>query len=113
MRTKKKIQPLYASNTLVKEIYLLEKKIEAMGDNISDWREEYYCEHPAGERDALLASIKKGNHDIEKWTKKLKSTETKIAKLYGKESFHEIDLLFRYKNFGGLKYTEKRKIRLN
>jgi hypothetical protein len=113
MKPKKKIPTLYASDLLVKEIYQLTRKIDAMGDNISDWREEYYCEHPAGERDALLAAIKRGNADIDKWSKKLDRIETRICKQYGKETLREIDFVFRWKNFGSLKYVEKRKIKLN
>lgn len=113
MRTKRKIPTLYASNTLVKEVYLLERKIDAMGNNISDWREEYYCDRPAGDRDVLLACIKEGNRDIDKWIKKLERTETKLVKTYGKEVLREIEYIFRYKQFGSLKYAEKRKIKLN
>ena len=113
MKPKKKIPTLYASNLLVKEVYLLERKIDAMGQNISDWREEYYCVHPAGERDMLLAAIKEGNCDIDKWSKKLERIETKISKTYGKESLREIEWVFRWKNFGSLKYVEKRNIKLN
>lgn len=113
MKNKKKKPTLYASNTLVKEVYLLERKIDAMGDNISDWREEYYCDQPAGDRDVLLACIKEGNRDIEKWSKKLERAETKLVKTYGKEVLREIDFVFRWLNFGGLKWVEKRKIKLN
>ena len=113
MKTKKKIPTLYASDLQVKEVYLLERKIDAMCQNISDWREEYYCEHPAGERDQLLAAIKKGNTDIDKWSKKLERIETRLVKKYGKEVLGEIDFIFRWKNFGALKYVEKRKIKLN
>ena len=113
MKNKKKKPTLYASNTLVKEVYLLERKIDAMYDNISDWREEYYCDQPADDRAALLACIKEGNRDIEKWSKKLERAETKLVKAYGKEVLGEIEYIFRYKQFGRLKYAEKRKIKLN
>ena len=118
MKPKKKIPTLYASNLLVKELYLLERKIDAMGQNISDWREEYYCDQPAGERDMLLAAIKEGNCDIDKWSKKLERIETKLTKTYGKEVLAEIEFLFRWGrlgevSFGRLKYVEKRKIKLN
>ena len=113
MKPKKKIPTLYASNLLVKEVYGLMKKIDAMGDNIQDWHEEYWCEHPSGDRAVLLAHIKKGNQDITKWCKKLDSIENKISKKYGGEALRELDFVFRWKDFGKLKYAEKRKIKLN
>lgn len=113
MKAKKKIPTLYASNLLVKEVYQLNRKIDAMCQNISDWREEYYCDHPAGERDMLLAAIKEGNTDIDKWSKKLERIETRLVKQYGKVVLGEIEYIFRWKNFGALKYVEKRKIKLN
>lgn len=113
MKAKKKIPTLYASDLQVKEVYLLERKIDAMGQNISDWREEYYCVQPSGERDQLLAAIKEGNCDIDKWSKKLERIETRLVKKYGKGVLGEIDFIFRWKNFGALKYVEKRKIKLN
>ena len=113
MKPKKKIPTLYASDLQVKEVYQLTRKIDAMGENISDWREEYYCERPAGERDQLLAAIKKGRADINKWSKKLERIETRLVKKHGKEVLGEIEYIFRWCNFGKLKYAEKRKIKLN
>jgi len=113
MKSKKKIPTLYASSLLVKEVYQLTRKIDAMGQNISDWREEYYCVHPAGERDMLLAAIKEGGVDINKWSNKVERIETKLTKTYGKETLGEIEWVFRWKNFGSLNYVEKRKIKLN
>ena len=84
-----------------------------MGDNISDWREEYYCDLPAADRDLLLAAIKEGNRDIDKWSKKLERIETRLVKKHGKGVLGEIDFVFRWKNFGALKWAEKRKIKLN
>ena len=110
MGAKKKIPTLYASNTLVKEVYLLERKIDAMGANISDWRDEYYCDGP---RDFLLACIKQGHTDLEKCRKKLERVETKLVKKYGPDVLREIDFIFRWRNFSGLKWAVKRKIRLN
>lgn len=112
-KLKKKIPTLYASNLLVKELYSLTRKMDAMGDNISDWREEYYCDRPAGDPEVLIAAIKEGKQDIEKWNKKLIRIETKLVKTHGKDVLREIDFVFRWKNFGRLTYAEKRKIKLN
>ena len=113
MKTKKKFPTLYASNLQVKELYQLTRKMDAMGDNISDWREEYYCDTPSADPEFLLAAIKDGYHVIEKWNKKLIRIETKLVKTHGKDVLREIDFVFRWKNFGRLTYAEKRKIKLN
>ena len=113
MGKRKKIPTLYASNVQVKEVYQLTRQIDAMADNISDWREELYCERPAWNVDALRKAILEGNQSIHKWNKKLERIETRLSKTYGRDVLREMDFLFRFKNFGRMKYTEKRKIKLN
>ena len=113
MKPKKKIPTLYASNLLVKEVYQLNRKIDATYDNISDWREEYYCENPAEDRAALLSCMKRARVECDKWSKRLERIETRLVKQYGKGVLGEIEFIFRWKNFGSLKYVEKRKIKLN
>lgn len=113
MGKRKKIPTLYASNVQVKEVYQLTRQIDAMADNISDWREEMYCERPAGDVDVLRKEILEGNQSIHKWNKKLERIETRLSKTYGGDVLREMDFIFRFKNFGRLKYSEKRKIKLN
>jgi hypothetical protein len=113
MGKRKKIPTLYASNVQVKEVYQLTRQIDAMADNISDWREEMYCERPGFSVDVLRKAMLEGNQSIHKWNKKLELIETRLSKTYGRDVLREMDFLFRFKNFGRMKYTEKRKIKLN
>jgi len=110
----KKFPTLYASNVAIKEIYILERKIDAMGDNISDWQEELYCERPAAPPDDLRREISRGFGDIQKFEKKLARVTAKLTREFGRDQVSGLDYLFsRWQNFGRLTYAEKRKIKVS
>lgn len=119
-RAKKAKKPkLLASNLLVKEIYLINRRIEASGDNISDWREEMYCENPGEDREALKQCIIEENQLVEKLSKKMITLLKRVEKVYGKEqrialeSFVDRPHIFTNGvSFGSMTYKQKQKIQI-
>ena len=116
---KAKKPKLLASNLLVKEIYMINRRIQASGTNISDWQEEMYCERPAASADDLRNAIKEENKLVDKLSKKMDRLFKKVLKEYGKEQqsalYEFIDyptIYTRGVSFGSMTYKEKQKIHI-
>jgi hypothetical protein len=119
-RARKAKKPkLLASNVLVKEIYKINQRIEASGTNISDWREEMYCERPAAPPDDLKNAISDENKLVDKLSKKMNTLLKRVEKTYGKEQRGALEEFVDYPtrftrgvSFGSMTYKEKQKIHI-